>query len=115
MKAGYIPATHALINWDDSGPAGAQITEVVVCDIHNQPPWVGRLINSRGASDLDWLDGQWHSSPIGLFLSMAVSDGFANPEIKIIALKEFAKIAGQEEWTRGLLAELGFEDEDERN
>jgi hypothetical protein len=108
-----IPIDRAIILWDEERKDGrVRVTEVHVCDIAEQGQWAQRLKSSRGACDGDWMQGDMRSTPIGVFLMLAVAWGFSSDEIKIVALREFAKIAGQHVWAEFLLRELGALDED---
>jgi len=116
-----IPAKDATILWSDEitndpeGSSGARmrVTEVLVVDhMQMQPKDAARLDNSRGACDLDWLQGNWRMTPMGLFLEMAAVDGFVSQAVKIDALREFAKIEG-EVWPEMLLRDLGIDVEHE--
>lgn len=109
-----IAADRAIVLWNDEmdGDEKAtttRIAELHVFDIERQPHWADRLSSSRGACDADWLDGAWRNTPIGLLLELAVCDGFANKDVTVKALKEFAKIEGCEWASEILQREFGVE------
>jgi len=114
-----VPAPRAIILWnkeitEDRMPRhGRRVTEVRVFDIRNQPHWARRLSSSRGACDADWMQGDPRSTPMGIFLMMAVAYGFVDERVKMEALREFARIEGQDVWANYLLRELGAPVDDE--
>lgn len=105
--AGTIPVSDAIILWDDDPDllAGHRITEVHVCPMSKQPSWTRRLDNGRGACDDGWMAGAMRGTPAGIFLEMVTVEGFASIDVKRQALREFAKIAGQD-WSLNLLRQL---------
>lgn len=109
-----IPAKNAIVLWShelgDGIGDGAEITRLHVCRKDMQPAWTRDLPCSRGACSSEWLNGSWYETPMGLFIELAVTDGFVSKQAKIEALREFGKIAGQAEWTTMLLRELGERD-----
>ena len=97
-----LPAV-ALILWNDER---GKITELRVVDIHDQGEWSGRLDNSAGACNHDWLDQDPLNTPMGLWLWLLTKWGFADEEVMIVALREFSHIDGQP-WATQLLRRLG--------
>jgi len=102
-----------LVLWNDESDEvgverGHRITEVFVCENRHAPTWSKRLSSSAGACNADWFSGLWRTTPIGLFLQMAVVDEFASRAAKVQALTEFTKIE-QQDWASDLLRALGAE------
>src|SRR5690242_9286825 len=94
-----IPIDRAVILWDEERTDGqVRVAEVHICDIAEQGQWAQRLSSIRGACDGDWMTGDVRSTPMGVFLMLAVAFGFSSDEIKIVALREFARIADQHVW-----------------
>lgn len=100
-----IPETRAIILWRDDAKMGGAVSDIHVCDISEQPSRVAELENSAGACSGAWLKGEWHETPMGIFLSLAVN-GFQSRADRAQALREFAKIEGQK-WAIDLLSALG--------
>lgn len=107
---GTIPAKRAVVLWNDGGERDQATTAVRVClyeDVARTERRVGRMENSRGACDFDWMRGaHWMACPMGIFTWIATVEGFAGRQVKIAALWEFAKIEGQA-WAVDQLRELG--------
>lgn len=106
-EIGTIPVGEAIILWSDSfeRPQSERIMDVHVCRRDDQPPWTKQLQNSRGACSMAWMSGPAHETPVGVFLEMVTLAGFACLDAKRQALREFAKIAGQD-WSLNLLRQL---------
>lgn len=104
---GMIPVDAAIILWSDDLDrlCGERITDVHVCRRDDQPPWTRQFQNSRGACSMAWMSGPAHETPVGVFLEMATLAGFAGLDVRRQALREFAKIAGQD-WSLNLLRQL---------
>lgn len=113
MQQSLIPAKSALILWGDDaadGRAGdGRINELRVFAHGHEPAWTRRLPCSRGACCAGWMAGSWRDTPRGLFLELVTLSGFESNATKIAAIREFAKIEGQHDWTSDLLRELNPE------
>ena len=90
--------------WDTD--AQWHVTKVTVVEKSKQNNATDRLPASAGACDAGWMAGNALETPLGLYAHLATTYGFSTTKVAQSALREFAKVEGQE-WAIELLERVG--------
>jgi hypothetical protein len=82
------------------------VTKLVIVNRDEQNSRTDKLPASAGSCDSGWMGGNVLETPLGLYAHLSTTHGFSDRKVAYEALREFAKVEGQD-WASELLERAG--------